>query len=233
MQNVLVTGGAGYVGSHVCKQLAKSGFRPVALDNLSRGNSWAIKWGPFEHADILDRNHLFSIVAFYQPVAILHLAALAYVGESAENPDRYYRNNVVGGINVLDAAVQSGVQNFVFSSTCAVYGHPVWLPITEDHPAKPVNPYGETKLALERALNWYQEALGLRSIALRYFNAAGADPELEIGEHHEPETHVIPLITRPRMVRACETSFTSPTWLRHIFSRCAIFCTADDPKFST
>jgi UDP-arabinose 4-epimerase len=193
MLNILVTGGAGYVGSHACKALAASGLTPIAYDNLRTGHDWAVKWGPLTKGDILDRDSLDEVFRLHQPSAVLHFAALAYVGESVDHPSRYYRNNVSGTLNLLDAMRRHGVKQMVFSSTCATYGIPEAVPISEDDPQKPINPYGSSKLMVERVLADYSAAYGLRSISLRYFNAAGADPECQIGEDHDPETHLIPL----------------------------------------
>jgi UDP-arabinose 4-epimerase len=193
MTTVLVTGGAGYIGSHACKALARAGYTPVTYDNLVHGHEWAVKWGPLERGDILDRERLSEAMAAHRPSAVLHFAALAYVGESVADPARYYRNNVTGALNVLDAMREQGVPRIVFSSSCATYGAPESTPIREDAPQAPINPYGASKLMIERVLADYRAAYGLESVALRYFNAAGADPEGEIGEAHDPETHLIPL----------------------------------------
>jgi len=194
--SVLVTGGAGYIGSHTCKRLWECGLIPVTLDNLERGHSWAVKWGPLVRADLEDYHLLVEVMKRYQVRAVLHFAAYAYVGESVSDPRRYMRLNVIAGLNVLDAMVEVGVKDIVLSSTCATYGIPEKIPMTEDLPQRPVNPYGESKLYLERALKWYGRAYGIRWIALRYFNAAGADPQGELGEDHDPETHLIPLAIR-------------------------------------
>lgn len=191
---VLVTGGAGYIGSHACKALSKAGYLPVTYDSLVYGHEWAVKWGPLERGDILDRSRLDQVIAQYSPTAIMHFAAFAYVGESVTDPGKYYRNNVVGSLTLIEAARDHGVNQFVFSSTCATYGIPDQLPIRENTPQHPINPYGASKLMVERMLTDFGAAHGLRSIALRYFNAAGADPEGEIGEAHDPETHLIPLV---------------------------------------
>ncbi len=192
--NILVTGGAGYIGSHACKALAQAGYTPIAYDNLVYGHRWAVRWGPLEQGDIADRPRLDAVLAYYQPAAVMHFAAYAYVGESVQDPGKYYRNNVAGTLTLLEAMREHGVGQFVFSSTCATYGVPERTPIGEDHPQRPINPYGASKLMVERLLQDFDTAHGLRSIALRYFNAAGADPDAEIGESHDPETHLIPLI---------------------------------------
>src|SRR5579862_4555623 len=195
-QSILVTGGAGYVGSHACKALANAGYRPVVYDNLSRGHRTAVRWGPLVEGDLHDRPRLVATLHEHQITAVVHFAAFAYVGESVADPERYYTNNVGGTLALLGAMREAGVARIVFSSTCAVYGTPDTVPITEATAKAPLSPYGETKLAIERALHWYAGAYGLRYAALRYFNAAGADPDGEIGEDHEPETHLIPLVVR-------------------------------------
>lgn len=193
MTVVLVTGGAGYIGSHACKALARAGYTPVAYDNLVYGHEWAVKWGPLERGDILDRGRLAEVFAKHRPAAVMHFAAFAYVGESVTDPAKYYRNNVEGTLCLLERMRAAGVDKLVFSSSCATYGVPAVTPIREDAPQAPINPYGATKLMVERILADYRIAYGLQSVALRYFNAAGADPEGEIGEAHDPETHLIPL----------------------------------------
>jgi UDP-glucose-4-epimerase GalE len=195
-QTILVTGGAGYVGCHACKALAAAGHRPVVYDNLSRGHREAVRWGPLVEGDLHDASRLAAALRDHRIDAVMHFAAFAYVGESVSEPDKYYRNNVGGTLALLDAMRAAGVEQIVFSSTCAVYGVPDSVPIRETTAKAPLNPYGETKLAIERALHWYGEAYGLRSMALRYFNAAGADAAGEIGEDHEPETHLIPRVLR-------------------------------------
>jgi len=191
--NVLVTGGAGYIGSHTAKQLACEGSTPVVIDNLGRGHREAVKWGPLIQADVGDRTALDQLFNQYSIDAVLHFAAYAYVGESMRAPELYFRNNVVNTLNLLEAMRSRGVQTIVFSSTCATYGNPRQIPITEEHVQEPINPYGESKRMVERLLHWYGEVHGLRWVALRYFNAAGADPQGELGENHDPETHLIPL----------------------------------------
>jgi len=190
---ILVTGGAGYIGSHVCKLLAAYGWEPVAYDNLSRGHDRAVKWGPLEPGDLADGARLRDVLARHQPMAVMHLAGYINVAESCADPMLYYRNNVFGSEVMLTAIVECGALPIVFSSTCAIYGLPQKLPLTEDHPQAPVNPYGYSKMAVEHLLRDLDNAAGLRSVSLRYFNAAGADPDGEIGEAHDPETHLIPL----------------------------------------
>ncbi len=204
-KTVLVTGGAGFIGSHTCKALAQAGYVPVCYDNLFRGNASAVKWGPLEIGDILDPLRIAEVMSKYKPAAVIHFAALAYVGESVEGPASYYRTNVTGSHTVLEVMRAHGVASMVFSSSCATYGVPKALPIAEDQPQQPVNPYGMTKLIGEKLLIDYARAYGLRSIGLRYFNAAGSDPDGDIGENHDPETHLIPLVlqaalgTRPEV----------------------------------
>jgi UDP-arabinose 4-epimerase len=191
--SILIVGGAGYIGSQTAKRVAQAGLTPVVFDNLVYGHRWAVKWGPLVEGDLADGALIRSVLKEHAVTAVVHFAAYAYVGESVNNPRKYYRNNVAGTLNLLDAMLDVGVRDIVFSSTCATYGVPRAVPIAEDHPQMPVNPYGETKLAVERVLQWYQRAYPLRFAALRYFNAAGADPDGEIGEDHDPETHLIPL----------------------------------------
>ena len=191
--SVLVTGGAGYIGSHACKALADAGFTPVAYDNLSRGHDWAVKWGPLERGDLADSERLCDAIRTHRPIAVMHFAAFAYVGESVAAPEIYYRNNVFGTLNLLEAMRAEGLDRIVFSSSCATYGLPRALPIPETHKLDPINPYGRGKAMAEYILRDFEAAHGLRFISLRYFNAAGADPAGEIGESHNPETHLIPL----------------------------------------
>jgi len=191
---ILVTGGAGYIGSHACKALAQAGYTPISYDNLVYGHRRAVRWGPLEIGDINDRARLDAVIAQYKPSAVMHFAAYAYVGESVQNPGKYYRNNVAGTLTLLEAMRDQGIGQIIFSSTCATYGVPEQVPIGEDHPQRPINPYGASKLVIERMLEDFGVAHGLRSIALRYFNAAGADPDGETGESHDPETHLIPLV---------------------------------------
>lgn len=189
---MLVTGGAGYIGSHACKALHRAGYRVVVFDNLSAGHRAAARYGEFVKGDITDRTAVRQALRRHKVSAVMHFAALLDVGESVREPALYYRNNVSGAIAVLDAMVAEGVKDFVFSSTCATYGEPVGTPIAEAHPQQPINSYGETKLAVERALPHFERSSGLRWMALRYFNAAGADPDGELGEDHRPEIHLVP-----------------------------------------
>ena|SRR5579862_8951392 len=191
---ILVTGGAGYIGSHVCKGLAERNFAPVTVDNMSRGNRWAVKWGPLEEADLSDGGALRRIFELHMPAAVMHFAGFAYVGESVENPLLYYWNNVGGAATLLRVMIDTGIVPIVFSSSCATYGIPETIPIPEEHPQRPINPYGFSKLFVERMLADAGRAHGLRSVSLRYFNAAGADPDGEIGEAHDPEPHLIPRV---------------------------------------
>ena len=193
-RSVLVTGGAGYIGAHTCKALSQAGYLPVTYDNLSTGHRGAVRWGPLEVGDILDRKELDRVLSRYNPQAVLHFAALAYVGESMTDPARYWRNNVAGSLSILESMVSCGFQDMVFSSTCATYGEPARIPITEAESQHPINPYGTTKLVVESMLGGYAGTGRINSVSLRYFNAAGADPEGEAGECHDPETHLIPLV---------------------------------------
>jgi len=189
---VLVTGGAGYVGSHACKALARAGHEPISFDNLSTGHRWAVRWGPLIEGDLADEKAVRRALEGAQ--AVMHFAASAYVGVSVTDPAAYYANNLVNGLRLLDAMRAADVRLIVFSSTCAIFGAQQTPLLDENHPKNPMNPYGETKRSFEQALRWYEGAYGLRSIALRYFNAAGADPDGETGEQHDPETHLIPLV---------------------------------------
>ncbi|HEY3636630.1 MAG TPA: NAD-dependent epimerase/dehydratase family protein [Rhizomicrobium sp.] len=184
--NVLVTGGAGYVGSHACSALRAAGLNPVTYDNLSRGFRDLVRYGPFEQGDILDESRLLEVFGKYDPVAVMHFAAFAYVGESVNEPFEYYRNNFTGALSLLGAMRKCGIAKFVFSSTCAVYGTPDTQPMREDLPLAPINPYGHSKLMVEQALRDACVAYGFRSVSLRYFNASGAHPSGEIGELHNP-----------------------------------------------
>lgn len=190
---ILVTGGAGYIGSHACKALDAAGYRPVVVDNLAYGHEWAVQWGPLEHGDIADQKWLNTVIERHKPDAVIHFAAFAYVGESVTNPGKYYRNNVAGTIVLLEAMRDHAISRIIFSSTCATYGIPKVLPIAETTPQQPINPYGASKLMVERILSDFETAHATQWIALRYFNAAGADPAGTIGEAHNPETHLIPL----------------------------------------
>jgi UDP-arabinose 4-epimerase len=191
---ILVTGGAGYIGCHTCKALAAAGYTPVVLDNLSAGHRWAVKWGPLVVADIADRARVWQIINEYSVQVVIHFAAQGYVGDSILQPRKYFDNNVTKTLALLDTLLEGGVTKLVFSSSCATYGAPQELPITENHPQQPINPYGESKLFVEKILRWYERAYGMRHMNLRYFNAAGADPDGEIGEEHKPETHLVPLV---------------------------------------
>jgi UDP-glucose 4-epimerase len=192
--HVLVTGGAGYIGSHACKALSRAGFTPVAFDNLSTGWAQAVKYGPLFQGDLMDRASLDAAFAQYQPIAVMHFAALSLVGESMTNPGKYWRTNVNGSLNLIEAAVAARVRNFVFSSTCATYGDMDGVTLDEDTPQLPINAYGGSKRAIEEILRDFGKSAGLNHVIFRYFNVAGADPEGEIGEQHIPETHLIPLM---------------------------------------
>ncbi len=193
-KTVLVTGGAGYIGSHTCKYLDSKGYIPIVLDNLVYGHREFVKWGPFYEGDIRDSSLLDEIFSRHKPEAVIHFAAYGYVGESVTDPAKYYQNNVAGTLSLLDAMRRGECWRIVFSSTCATYGEPEQVPITEDEPRNPINPYGMSKLMVERILADYDNAYGIKHGALRYFNAAGADMDGELGEEHSPETHLIPLI---------------------------------------
>lgn len=194
MSYVLVTGGAGYIGSHACKTLRAQGFTPVTYDNLVTGWQDAVKFGPFEHGDLMDRGRLDSVFKKYAPVAVMHFAALSQVGESMKEPGRYWANNVMGSLNLIEAAVAAGCLKFVFSSTCATYGDQDNVVLDEDCAQHPINAYGASKRAIEDVLTDFEAAYGMKSVIFRYFNVAGADPEAEVGEFHQPETHLIPLM---------------------------------------
>ncbi len=193
MQNILVTGGAGYIGAHACKALKQAGYRPVCYDNFSTGWRDAVKFGPLEEGDLLDRARLDEVFAKYQPEAVMHFAALSLVGDSMSDPGRYWRENVMGALNLIEATVAAGCRHVVFSSTCATYGESDQT-LTEDTPQEPINAYGGSKLAIEGMLRDFSSAYDLEAVIFRYFNVAGADPEAEIGERHDPETHLIPLM---------------------------------------
>lgn len=194
MATILVTGGAGYIGSHTCKALHAAGHTPVVFDNLSNGHRDAVRWGPFEHGDITDADRLRDVVRAHTPDAVIHFAGLIEVSQSIADPQSFHRNNVEGTRTLLAVMADADVRKIVFSSTAAVYGTPAQVPIPEDAPTHPVNPYGETKLAVERMLAEAANRNALGYVALRYFNAAGADPEGDLGERHDPETHLIPLV---------------------------------------
>ena len=191
---ILVTGGAGYIGAHVVKLLSRSGFETVVYDNLSRGHREMVSAGEFVQGELSDKNQLLEVMRDRKIDSVIHFAASSLVGESEEDPHRYYQNNIMNGINLLGAMVEAGVRKIVFSSSAAVYGDPVEVPIREDHPTRPTNVYGDTKLIIEGILGKYSVAYGMDSVSLRYFNAAGADPDAEIGEDHTPETHLIPIV---------------------------------------
>ncbi len=191
---ILVVGGAGYIGSHINKLLNKKGYKTAVFDNLIYGHREFVKWGDFILGDLADIEQIRLVFKKNSIKAVMHFAALAYVGESVEDPQKYYINNVANTLNILQVMREFDVKHFIFSSTCATYGNPVKTPISEDHPQNPINPYGQSKLMVEKILSDYSNAYGLKYVALRYFNAAGADADNEIGEWHEPETHLIPLI---------------------------------------
>ncbi len=194
MTNILVTGGAGYIGSHACKALARAGFTPVTYDNLVTGWQDAVKFGPFEQGDLLDRARLDEVFAKYQPAAVMHFAALSQVGEAMSEPGKYWSNNVTGSLTLIQAAVDAGCLNFVFSSTCATYGEHDNVVLDESTPQQPLNAYGASKRAIEDILRDFHAAHGLNHVIFRYFNVAGADPDAEVGEFHQPETHLVPLM---------------------------------------
>ena len=193
MTKILVTGGAGYVGSHACKALAAAGYEPVVFDNLCAGHDWAVKWGPLEEGDLLDRDRIAAVIGAHKPAGAIHFASFAYVGESVTDPGKYWRNNVSGAINLCDALVAADTKVIVFSSSCTVYGLTEAAFISEAEPVAPINPYGNTKRAIEIMLADFETATGMRNTVLRYFNAAGCDADGEIGEVHDPETHLMPL----------------------------------------
>tara|TARA_A100001011_G_C14161761_1_gene778581 strand:- start:51 stop:1037 length:987 start_codon:yes stop_codon:yes gene_type:complete len=193
MSYILITGGAGYIGSHICKKFFDEGFIPVTFDNLSKGNKWSVKWGPLELGDLSDEGRLKSLFEKYSFIGVIHLAALSNVEQSCAEPNHYYKNNVVGSFNLIQKMIEFKVKNIVFSSTAAVYGNPIYLPIDEKHPTHPINPYGDTKLAIEKLMYNYSKAYEFNFISLRYFNVSGSDFKNKIGEDHNPETHIIPL----------------------------------------
>ncbi|WP_138924726.1 UDP-glucose 4-epimerase GalE [Sulfitobacter sp. BSw21498] len=194
MANILVTGGAGYIGSHACKALAAAGHTPVTFDNLVTGWRDAVKFGPFVQGDLLNRAEIDAVFEQYQPVAVMHFAALSQVGDSMKQPGTYWRNNVEGSLNLIEATVAAGCKQFVFSSTCATYGDQDNVVLDENSAQHPINAYGASKRAIEDILRDFEAAYGLQSVIFRYFNVAGADPEGEVGEFHRPETHLIPLM---------------------------------------
>jgi UDP-glucose-4-epimerase GalE len=204
---VVVAGGAGYIGSHMVRMLRESGYHPVVIDNLATGHADAVEGADFRRGEIGDRALVASVLREFSPLCVMHFAASSLVGESTREPARYWHNNVVQTLGLLDAMLEHGVKRFIFSSSAAVYGNPQRTPIAEDHPRVPINPYGKTKLAVELALEDYGSAHGLQWVSLRYFNAAGAHPDGSLGERHEPETHLIPLLLqaasgrRPRVAR--------------------------------
>ena len=193
-ETILVTGGAGYIGSHACKALARAGFRPVVFDNLSTGWAEAVRFGPLVQGDLMDRAAIDAALAEHRPVAVMHFAALSLVGESMTDPAKYWRTNVNGSLNLIEATVAAGIRNFVFSSTCATYGDQDGVVLNESTPQYPINAYGGSKAAIEGILREFGAAHGLNHVIFRYFNVAGADPEGELGEQHVPETHLIPLM---------------------------------------
>jgi UDP-arabinose 4-epimerase len=192
--NVLVVGGAGYIGSHTAKALKKAGYTPIVFDNLSTGHRWAVRWGPLVEADLADKKAVLQALREHTIDAVIHFAANAYVGESMQNPAKYFRNNVANMLNLLEAMHETNIGHIVFSSSCTTYGIPERVPIREDFPQVAISPYGESKLMGEKMLQWFGQGYGMGWVALRYFNASGADPEGEIGEVHDPETHLIPLV---------------------------------------
>ena len=194
MQTVLVTGGAGYIGAHACKALARAGFQPVAFDNLSTGWAEAVKFGPLVQGDLMNRADLDAAFARYRPVAVMHFAALSLVGDSMTDPGRYWRVNIGSALNLIEAALDAGCLNFVFSSTCATYGDQDGVLLDESTAQRPINAYGASKRAIEDMLNNFSASHGLNRVIFRYFNVAGADPEGDLGEQHRPETHLIPLM---------------------------------------
>ena len=193
MAKVLVTGGAGYIGAHACKALAQAGYTPVAFDNLSTGHRAAVKFGPLVEGDLLNRAAIDAALAEHAPIAVMHFAALSQVGESMQDPGRYWRENVLGGLNLVEATQAAGIDKFIFSSTCATYGDQDGVVLNEETEQHPINAYGGSKLAIEQMLRDFSPK-GLTYVIFRYFNVAGADPDAEVGEAHDPETHLVPLI---------------------------------------
>jgi UDP-arabinose 4-epimerase len=212
---VLVTGGAGYIGSHAAKALAAAGYEPVVLDDLSTGHRQAVKWGPFVEGSLESEELVSKVLKDFEVTAVMHFAASLLVGESMTQPQKYFWNNVVNTLRLLSAMLRAGVKHIVFSSSAAVYGIPAKVPIPEDHALRPINPYGETKVMMERALHWYSVAYRLRAASVRYFNAAGADSEGGLGEDHHPETHLIPLVIQAALgqrplVEVYGTDYSTP-----------------------
>ncbi len=195
-KTVLIAGGAGYIGSHTVKYMLDKDYKVVVVDNLVYGHKEAVLTKNFEQIDLADKKAIDSVFKKYKIDAVIHFAAYAYVGESVTEPKKYYQNNVVNTLNLLDTMIENEVKNIVFSSTCATYGNPQYTPIDEKHPQNPINPYGKTKLMIEKIMEDYDRAYGLKYIALRYFNAAGCDAQGELGEDHNPETHLIPLVLK-------------------------------------
>ncbi|MCR5676266.1 MAG: UDP-glucose 4-epimerase GalE [Lachnospiraceae bacterium] len=212
---ILVCGGAGYIGSHINKELNRQGYETIVFDNLVYGHREAVKWGTFVQGDLKNEEEIDAVFREHKIDAVFHFAAYAYVGESVEEPEKYYYNNVVNTLHLLSVMRRHGCKRIIFSSTCATYGEPERVPITEDMPQHPINPYGATKLMMERIFRDYHTAYGLEFVVLRYFNAAGADPDGEIGESHDPETHIIPLVLdaasgkRPE-IRVFGTDYDTP-----------------------
>lgn len=238
-KTILVCGGAGYIGSHMCKALARAGHEPVVFDNLSTGHRWAVKWGALLEGDLLDPDALARAFSGYRFDAVMHFAGRSVVAESMKDPGLYFRNNTTGTLNLLDAMRSAGVAKLIFSSSAAVYGDPLYCPIDEAHPTRPISPYGWSKLMAETQISEYCRGHGLRAVCLRYFNAAGADPEGEVGEVHEPETHLIPNIIRaaldpdPSPVRIFGNDYETPdgTCIRdyiHVSDLCAAHLNALD-----
>jgi UDP-glucose 4-epimerase len=212
---ILIVGGAGYIGAHINKQLNINGYDTIIFDNLSHGHQDFVKWGTFEGGDLGNIEEIREIFKKYPITAVMHFAAFTYVGESVENPEKYYRNNVCNTLNLLQVMREFEVNKLVFSSTCATYGDPVEIPITENHPQNPISPYGRGKLMVENIMADYSRAYNLKYVSLRYFNAAGADSESEIGEFHDPETHLIPLILdaasgKRKNIKIFGTNYSTP-----------------------
>jgi len=209
---IMVLGGAGFIGSHTAKLLHKKGYQPIVVDNLIRGHEWAVKWGPFIKADLKDSEIIRNVLLEYKIRAVMHFAAYAYVGESVDEPAMYYLNNVAGTLSLLEAMSQAGTEILIFSSSSTTYGEPDRIPIPEDHRQVPISPYGRSKLMVEQILEDYGAAYSLRHVNLRYFNAAGADPEGELGEVHDPETHLIPVVLDTALGRRPDVSVFGTDW---------------------